>query len=364
MTRAGRSTVVRPYRPDDAAELRELAVSMDIEARIRLGVDRSADFLAFNRARFEAWDTYVAEREGRITGFLDMGYARYRVGHREVLGAYAGLAGVRAGARGGRTYAALVVAGERGCLDRGAGFGLSIANTANEVIPRMLQRRFPRARRGVPIHGVCVVLGPVYRQPLRFECRRATPEDLPDIAALLARSRERALLSSTFEPGDLARLPDARIEDLLFVRHRGRVVASLGLWDQDALRGVVVRGYAPREAALRRAFNRLRGLARMAPLPAPGETLRIVHTLFVAAEPGYEHAWGTLLRDACRRTSTTGHSLLVVGLPATSRLLRTCRGLPRFRNVNIPLVLGWDPEVDRAVHAVERPLLDLEYALL
>jgi len=364
MTRAGRTTIVRPYRPEDAAPLRELAISMDIEARIRLGVDRGEDFLAFNRARYEAWDTYVAEREGEIVGFLDMGYSRYRVGDRTVLGAYAGLTGVRAGARGGRTYAAMVIAGERGSLDRGAAFGLSIANTANEVVPRMLQRRFPRARRGVPIHGVCILLGPAYRQPLRFECRRATPDDLPDVAALLRRSRERALLSSTLEPEGLPRLPDARLEDLLFVRHRGRVVATLGLWDQDALRCVMVRGYAKREAWLRRGFNRLRGLARFAPLPAPGEPLRIVHTLFLAAEPGYEHAWGTLLRHACRLRSTTGHSLLVVGLPATSRLLRTCRGLPRFKNVNIPLVLGWDPAVDRAVHAGGTPLLDLEYATL
>ena len=365
MTRRDRQPFeIRPYRETDAVALRRLTIDMDVEARVRLGVDRGEDFHAFNRVRYEAWDTLVVEQEDQLVGFLDMGYSRYRVGGETVLGFYAGLAGVRTGYRGTTIFARLAQASIDRALDRGVRLGLSIANTRNPSIPRLLQRRYPRAVRGSRIHGRAVLLGPAYPITRRYEILGATPDDLPEIAALLRRTRDRYLVSTTLEPTELASLPGMRIEDLLLVRRRGRIVACLGLWDQDALRRVVVCGYGRQERWLRTAFLRLQGLTGVAPFPGEGEPLRLLHTVFAAAEPGQEHVWGALVRHACRRARGRGHHLLVVGLPEKSPLLRACRGLLGFTNVNITLLIGWDAQMDRALHAVPTPGIRHEYALV
>lgn len=355
---------VRPFRTEDGAALRELTIHMDVKARVRLGVDRSEDFQAFNRVRYEKADTWVAEQDGRLVGFLDLGFSRYRVGDLTILGMYAGLAGVRAGYRGTPIFARLAAAGVGSAMDGGAQMGLSIANTQNLSIPRLLQRRFPRSVRGSSIHARAILLGPPYPLTHRYEIRTATEDDLPDLSDLIQRVRSRYVVSHTLLPTDYRKLPGLRLDDFLLVRRHGRVVACLALWDQDAIRRVVVCGYGRQERLLRTALLRAQGLTGVAPLPRPGEPLRLLHTVFCAAEEGQEHVWGALLRHACRRARGHGHHLLVVGLPETSPLLRTYRGLPGFTNENVTLLLGWDERVDAALHSVPVPGIRHEYALV
>ena len=336
---------------------------MDVEARITLGLDRGEDFTTFTRMRYDAWDIRVATHGDTVVGFVELGHGLYHVGSITVRGTYAGLAGVRAGSRGSSTFPRLLRSGEEAAAAAETKFGFALLNEKNLRYYQFLQRRFRGTRQGAPIHGVCVLLGPAYAVRKRYEFRRASAADLPAVTELLAKMRDRHTIRPAIREKGLPELPGLEPADILLACHRGRIVACLGMWDQEALRKILVLRYALPEQTLVTFLNATRGILNLPALPHAGEALRIVHGVFPAAETGYEDAWGDLVRQACRQLRFSGRNLFVVGLPATSPLLPSFGRLPRFTNVNLPLILPFTDEVADALGDSDPIDFALEYAL-
>ncbi len=203
-----------------------------------------------------------------------------------------------------------------------------------------------------------LLLGPRHTVGPDLAVGPAAPSDLGEIAQLVERSHERHILTPVVDEAALAALGP---ENIAVCRDRGRIVATLGTWDQRALRRIMVVGYGLAERGLRQLLNLAGGLTHLARLPAPGEELRVIYTAYAAAEPGREGAFAGLLRSVCNRFAGRGYHALLLGLPEGDPLTATTRGLWQFRNVDLPVVIPRGAAL-RALLGAGPPSIRFEYA--
>jgi hypothetical protein len=113
--------------------------------------------------------------------------------------------------------------------------------------------------------------------------------------------------------------------DWLAVGRAGTVAAVGGLWDQQAYKQAVVRGYAGPLRLLRPlASLALRALGAAA-LPPPGASVRGVYLAFHRVAGEDPAAFAALLDVACAEAARRGHAYLLVGLAARDPLLAVAR---------------------------------------
>jgi hypothetical protein len=103
----------------------------------------------------------------------------------------------------------------------------------------------------------------------------------------------------------------------------GEAVACAAVWDQRALRQVVVHSYDAMLSSLRRGLAPLWLLARQPLLPAPGTALPIAFVSHVFAPDAA--ALGRLLDASCERARAQGIRYLTLALPAGDPLLAFVR---------------------------------------
>jgi hypothetical protein len=349
------AVVIRTWQPSDNDAVIRIARTLSLPARVRLGIDRSPDFTAFSRAAGQGFDIFVAEVEGRVVGFAETRQFTYRLRGDAVPVAYFALAGIDSASRGLGLFPRLIAAAERRSRETGAAFGLGLVNARNPRVAHdltgnrtdiILGRRFV-------VHSL--LLGPHFPVAPGLAVGRATENDLPELAGLVNRSYERHLLAPAVDESVLARLG---VENTFVARSRGRIVATLGTWDQRALRRILVAGYGRAERILRRLLILTHGLNR---LPAPGEELRVVHTVCAAAELNCTAAFAGLLRSVCNRCGEQGHHALLLGLPEDDPLAASTRGLFQFRNIDLPVLIPRD-DTTRALLGNGPPSVGFEYA--
>ncbi len=94
------AVVLRPWQPADNEALVNIARTMSLPARVRLGIDRAPDFAAFCRNAGDDFDIVVAEVKGRVAGFMETRRFKFRLRGSPVRVAYLALVGVEPGSRG------------------------------------------------------------------------------------------------------------------------------------------------------------------------------------------------------------------------------------------------------------------------
>ena len=94
------AVVLRPWQPADNEALVNIARTMSLPARVRLGIDRAPDFAAFCRNADDDFDIVVAEVKGRVAGFMETRRFKFRLRGSPVRVAYLALVGVEPGSRG------------------------------------------------------------------------------------------------------------------------------------------------------------------------------------------------------------------------------------------------------------------------
>ena len=358
MSATGADVVVRSWQPSDNDTLVRIARAMSLPARVRLGIDRSPDFAAFSRATGDGFDILVAEVRGRVAGFLETRRFTFRLRGRPVPTIYFALAGVEPGSRGLGIYPRLIAEAEQRSRAAGASLAVGFVNARNPRLARFFATNRDDIVLGSRIVVSTILLGPRHRVARGLACDCATRTDLPAILQLVRRSYARHVLAPVVEEAGLVALGT---QSLTVVRDRGRIVATLGVWDQRSLRRIMVTGYGRFEIWLRRLLNSSTALTRIARLPAPGEELRVLHAMHAAAEPGREDALAGLLRSVCNRYADRGYHALLLGLPENDPLAAATRGLWQFRNVDVPVLVPL-PDIRPALLEAGAPSIRFEYA--
>jgi hypothetical protein len=199
-------------------------------------------------------------------------------------------------------------------------------------------------------HTVVILIS---RRRHRFRCsdaalhvREATADDRDCLASFLqevgpARQFFPCLgPASFFEPGSTFR--DLAPGDLLLAFRRGRLVGTLGGWNQQGFRQSVVESYTRLLGWLRPFYNAWAAISRRPRLPQVGEPLRCL----MAAIPTVRNedciVFETLLEALLARASGSPADYLLVGLHETDPLLPFARRRAADSYITRMYLVSWE----------------------
>ncbi|MBI4576140.1 MAG: hypothetical protein HY722_07760 [Planctomycetes bacterium] len=294
LTRAG--PLFDLARPEDEPELRRIARENEVPGEVTLGYEREPDFglagsiegdrhqvlvarmdedgppvAVGTRAEMDAWVNGASARVGYLSQLRIDRASRHR--RDLLLGGFAALR--RLHEEGGVPYYVTTIIEENHAARRLLGRGLPGLPTYREVGPlstlvlplgRGSTRRGRRALEG---------LAP------------GRPEDLEEVAALLARERARRQFAPRLSARDLADPARSRglaPGDFLLDRAGGRLRGCVAVWDQRAFKQLVVRGYSGRLGRARPFLDLASRLLGTPRLPDVGEEVRLGYLAHLSVE--------------------------------------------------------------------------------
>lgn len=358
---------VRAFMPEsDNAGVLEVARSLEIPARVRLGIDRSPDFTAFDRALGEPYEILVAQAGGEVIGFLEMCACTFRVAGRECRAVHAALGGVRPDWRRCGVSTALRTAGFERALRMGAEWAYLLVNARNRIMQQALRRAYADlvALERLLVHAVVFRWSPPVGHrgsPYRIEVVDET--DWPQLLDFLHERTRGCDIVPQLDAMRLRALPGLGPSSFHAAKDAsGRIVACLGSWDPSPFKRALVLGYGPLERALMTPLNLMMSSAGLRPLPRAGEPLRTLYTLCPHAAPGHERALRRMI-DALRRDSRDCHAVLVA-FPEGDRRNGIVSRFAHFTNVNIPFLVPLTREFAAEWRIRPPRTIHIEYALV
>jgi len=152
------------------------------------------------------------------------------------------------------------------------------------------------------------------RQKFRNEVSRGNPDLLPQAVTFLQEWNSRYQFAPMYTLQDMLGqsnlLPGFSWENLYAYRENGKVLGTLGVWDQQSFKQTVVTAYSRRMEVIRPFYNLfayVRGIPR---LPAAGASIKILYAAFLS---GNKSVFAELLKQACADWSGKGYDYLSVG---------------------------------------------------
>ncbi|RPI41639.1 MAG: hypothetical protein EHM59_19705 [Betaproteobacteria bacterium] len=145
---------------------------------------------------------------------------------------------------------------------------------------------------------------------------RAGPELLPTLIAFLNARHATRQFAPVVRPADLqgGRLSGLQAGDFLLAMRHDRIVGSIALWDQSAMRQTHVEQYGGLLGAVRPLFNLYAKLAGVRPLPSPGSRVPYLYLACFALEDDDLDVGRTLLRAAYRAARGGPWHYAILGL--------------------------------------------------
>jgi hypothetical protein len=225
-------------------------------------------------------------------------------------------------------------------LNEGFAYGLSETNQL-QAPPRKTQRLLGdqvdvRPEGAFHMYHVPPIMP--YHLPSAYQVRPAQAEDLPVVAQLLQTQYGQTLGRPSFAADWLRETTEKHssfgLEHVWLIENQGgEVLACAGVWDQKPLRQTL----AVRFGRIMQFFIRLLALLgliwRVPPLPTLGRPLRYAYLRWPAARVGQEKALGVLIRHLLHLMREAGdYQFLAIGLPEGDRLVKSVRGLIKFRS--------------------------------
>jgi len=149
------------------------------------------------------------------------------------------------------------------------------------------------------------------------EIARGEPALLADIVACLnehGRAKQFAPVYRREDFGAGGWLRDFRVEDFYVALRRGRVVGTIGRWDQGAFKQTRVVGYRGSLRVLRPFYNLGAPLFALPRFPRPGGQLSSFYAAFIAVEDNDPHIFRALLRGLYNDAIGGPHAYFLVAL--------------------------------------------------
>lgn len=272
---------------DDNAALLELFADVPMQGDLVLATQRAPDYFALFDLQRGDTEVWVHGEPGRLDG---MGALHVRDGWldgRPCRVGYLGDLRTRFSARRARglprLYGPLL---EEVSQRRGVDVFLTAVMVSNAAALQALVRR--KASRTAQPHytplrrfGAVSIQFALRREPRPGPCtvRRATPEDVPAMTALLDADHRARPFGYRYDTGELehrlARWPGLRVEDTyLAFDTGGRLVGCTSAWDPWEVKRYRVLAYRGGMRWVRRGFDALATVLGRPRLPAPGQDFR------------------------------------------------------------------------------------------
>lgn len=295
MTDAASRSLARPRwaGPDDDAALVDLVRACPMSGSVRMYFDRAPSF--FTLSALQGDGAHVCVLDDRQPGRLSAAAALasfpevYVDGMpREVF--YACDLRVHPESRGGRQVKRLYDFLTDWGVNRGWDLGVTTILKDNAAMAGVLQGKGSL----LPYHHVTTLRNFTVqflfrkRPPRGITVRRATEADVPQMIACWNRVQSGKQFAPVWSEASfrqqLERSPGLSLERYYLAFRDGRLVGLLATWDQEAFKRMVVLGYAPEMARMRRWYNPLSRLLGLARMPEAGQAMPYFYATQVCAE--------------------------------------------------------------------------------
>lgn len=236
----------------------------------------------------------------------------------------------------------------------------------NRTAKRLLERGLPGFPEFVPLMGYRILAFRASRSAQTDMVRAATAEDAPALRAFLNRENRTRPLAPAFEPDEdfrPGRWPGLEIGNFLLALRDGEICGATAIWSHYPFRRLVVAGYDPRLATVRRLANLLAPLTGLPSLPRLGAALPMAYLAFFTVagnEPAIARALVAAAGGAAR---LRGLSIVALGLVEDDPLLPPLSAL-RHRGYDATLYgVTWLPG-EKSPPKAQFRLAKVEAALL
>ncbi len=290
--------------PDDGSDILRLLRDNPLAGRFSIGMERepdpfASDFgLSPNHLIVIARNADTGEAAGMCERTVFDAFVNGRQSRLPYIGGLRADPAYRhrpAAIRGG--FEALRVLGER---DGELPCALTSITSDNHVARRLLTAGLKGFPRYDPVGDYITFVMRTRKQTWPYGVRRATPEDLPEIADLLQRTGRRQQCSFAWTEEHLRTAADYGLpaESIVLQTQGSRLTGCLAVWDQTAFRQSVIRGYPPGLGLFRPLVNLAAPIIGFPRLPPVGQALRTATLSLLASAEDDRATFSALLRAA------------------------------------------------------------------
>jgi len=194
---------------------------------------------------------------------------------------------------------------------------------------------------------------------------RGSKDSIPAIVDCLNHNGVNKQFSPTWRKDTLlsALTPHLVIEDFFLVIDGSRVVGCLALWDQNAFKQTVVRGYAGLLKRFRKTINLLTPLGAWPSLPEPGARLNQCYACFLAIDDDHPGIFAALLRAFHNEAVRRKYAYFIIGLAEANPLRPIAAAYRPIEYVSQIYLAAW-PDGLGEIAKVDGRLPGLEIAIL
>jgi hypothetical protein len=382
-------------------EIREADRVLDNEALCRLSlrtpmlsdidvaIDRSPDFFSFydlhgrygkdvpqaerdsgEAQKLDGYTCTVALHEGRLVGALAASHRHVRVDGRPFNQGYPMDARVDPDYQRKGVLTAIAMKLPELYPEVNLDCILSVILRGNKRARKVATEALPEVFLGQPageFHLLQFSMYRPYKNRKGLVVEPATVDDLDEIVALLAgfyREHNFAPRMDRAWMDELLRVSKGyTVGDLNVVRHQGRIVALVGLWDQSPIRRMIMlRTTWP----VRLGLFAARGLHLVMPSPTPprrGEAVRSLYIKHIAHAPGHESTLQDLLKVLLNRARRGRQHHFVWGaFFQNSPLLPLFKGFQVTRSHSEVMVAPWNSGWDVPPEEIASKPVYLDYS--
>jgi len=190
----------------------------------------------------------------------------------------------------------------------------------------------------------------------------AARADIDSIAGCLQGYLCHYQFAPHWSAAELLRLLDGgtlACEDFLVIRRRGGIAACAALWDQRAVKQVVVQGYSPALTRWRPLLNIALHATRRPRLPRAPAELKLAYLSHLAVPGNDPRRFAALVRAARHRGAQRGLDYLAMGLAPAHPLYPVLRGFPHFAFESRLYTVHWDRGEPRRAACERIPFVEV-----
>ncbi len=251
-----------------------------------------------------------------------------------------------------------------------AGLGYATTLLGNKRTETLIGRRipkFPFIPHSKPIGVNCIyniLITFNKRQHASWLVRRATGEDIPEIARLLDDEYRSRLFAPVMTEKNLRktieRRPDFSFSDYFVAVKDGLIVGTCSAWDISAIRKLRVMSYRKQFRVIKFAYGIVAPILGFPKLPAPGEVFREIVINDFAVEDRNPEILKALLIHIYQEYRKKGYNMIQIGSYDKDPILSAVRGFfsqPLYSHI---IFGSADPDlIEKEGIDCSRPYLDI-----
>jgi hypothetical protein len=204
--------------------------------------------------------------------------------------------------------------------------------------------------------------------PSGLSLENGSPKHIPGILDCLARNGRRYQFSPIWSNENLFHplyTPGLNVEDFWLAVDGERVVGCAALWDQNAFKQTVVRGYSGWLATFRPLINASSWLAGLPRLPEPDSPFRFCFASHLAVDDDNPEIFAGLVRQIYNQAVARKYSYCMLGLAELHpQLDQIRRGYAHIDYVSQFYLSGWEDDIQPMLAEVDDRPPGLEACLL